>query len=248
MPLKTQKIKSKVLSANQLDLPLNKIICGDAIEELKKLPDNSVSLVLTDPPYGISRDLNCKNKRLGTTAKLNFDFGEWDRLNNEWIELAIKKTSGWFISFCAKKDVGVFWDALEKNGFIAIDALVWQKPDPVPLNAKSRFLNAWEVAVLGKRPGSVWNSNYEHNILKYQAPKSNNRMHPTQKPLELIKKLVLLTTKKGDLVLDPFMGSGTTAVACKELGREYIGFEISKDYCELANRRVNSTNSPLLSI
>ncbi|MCX6723682.1 MAG: site-specific DNA-methyltransferase [Candidatus Staskawiczbacteria bacterium] len=241
--------KSKILIDDKKEqtfvLPINQIICGDAIEELKKLPDRAVSSIITDPPYGISKDLNCKNERLGTTAKLNFNFGEWDKLNNEWLELATQKTNGWFISFCAKKDIGIFWNALEKNGFIAVDALVWQKPDPVPFNAKSRFLNAWEIAIVGKRPGAIWNSTYQHNIFKYQAPKNKTRIHPTQKPLELIKELVLLTTKKGDIVLDPFMGSGTTAVACKESGRNYLGFEIDKKYCELANNRVNSANPPL---
>jgi len=228
-------------------LPVNQIICGDAVEELKKIPDNSVDLVITDPPYGISRELNCKNKRLGSTAKLNFNFGEWDKFSSEWLDLAIKKTNGWFISFCAKKDIATFWAALENNGFIAIDALVWQKPDPVPLNAKSRFLNAWEMAVMGKRPGATWNSTYEHNILKYQAPKNKNRIHPTQKPLELIKKLILLTTKKDGLVLDPFMGSGTTAAACKESNRNYIGFEISEEYCGLAKNRINNISAPLIT-
>lgn len=225
---------------------LNTIQCIDCTNGLKSLPDNSIDLLLTDPPYGISRKLNCKGKRLGTTAKLDFEFGEWDILNKKWLEVALPKIKGWFISFCAKKDLGVYWKILEKNKFIAINALVWQKPDPLPLNAKTRFLNAWEVAVMGKKPGAIWNSKYEHNILKYQAPKGKNRIHPTQKPLELIKKLIVLTTKKGGLVVDPFIGSGTTAVACEELERKYIGFDISPEYCELAKVRLKKTQQSLL--
>lgn len=221
-------------------LPLNQIICGDAVTELQKLPNESADLIVTDPPYGISRELNCKGQRLGTTAKLNFNFGEWDTFNKEWFEIALKKTKGWMMTFCAKKDVGFFIDGLEKNGFIAIDVLVWQKPDPIPLNAKSRFLNAWEAIVIGKKPGAAWNSNYEHNIIKFQAPKGKNRIHPTQKPVELIKKLIDLTTKEGDVVLDPFMGSGTTAVACLESKRSYIGFEISKEYWKQSLGRIEN--------
>lgn len=224
---------------------LNTIQCIDCIKGLEILPDKSIDLIIADPPYGISRRLNCKNKRLGTTAKLNFDFGNWDKFDKRWFKVALKKTRGWIISFCAKKDLGKFWNTLEKNGFVAIDALVWQKPDPVPLNAKSRFLNAWEVAIVGKRPGAYWNSQYQHNILKYQAPKNKSRIHPTQKPLGLIEKLIKLTTKENDIVLDPFMGSGTTAVACKRLKRKYIGFEISKKYYKMAKERVESTSSPL---
>jgi DNA modification methylase len=218
----------------------------DCLTGLEHIPDMSVDLVLTDPPYGISKELNCKGKRLGSTAKLDFNFGEWDTFSKEWFHVATKKTKGWMMSFCAKKDVGFFIDTLEKSGFIAVDVLVWQKPDPVPLNAKSRFLNAWEAVVIGKRPGSTWNSTYEHNIIKCQAPKGKNRFHPTQKPVELIKKLIELSTNEGDLVLDPFMGSGTTAVACIESKRNYIGFELSKNYHKLATARIKELPKKLL--
>lgn len=217
----------------------------DCLSGLQYIPDGSVDLILTDPPYGISKELNCKGKRLGSTAKLDFNFGTWDTFNNSWFNIAIKKTRGWVMTFCAKKDVGFFIDALEQDGFIAVDVLVWQKPDPVPLNAKSRFLNAWEAVVIGKRPGSTWNSNYEHNIIKCQAPKGKSRFHPTQKPVELIKKLISLATKEGDLVLDPFMGSGTTAVACIESKRNYIGFELSKEYHKMALNRIKELTIPL---
>jgi len=219
----------------------------DCIDGMNKLDDESFDLVIADPPYGISRKLNVRGKRMGTTAVLDFEFGKWDKFNYDWFETAKVKTRGWIITFCAKQDIGFYWDILEKNEFVAVDALVWQKPDPLPLNAKSRFLNAWEAMVVGKRKGAYWGSNYQHNIIKYQAPKGKNRIHPTQKPLDLIKTLVQLTTKKGDLVLDPFMGSGTTAVACKELNRKYIGFEKSKTYVDAARRRVKRTQMTFLN-
>jgi DNA modification methylase len=220
-------------------LEINQIHNMDCLEGLKQLPDNSVDSIVTDPPYGISRELNCKNQRLGTTAKLNFNFGEWDEFDHKWFEIALQKSKGWVMTFCAKKDIGVYWDLLEKNKFVAIDCIAWTKPDPVPLNAKTKFLNAWEAIVIGKRPGAFFGSNYFHNILKYQAPKGKNRIHPTQKPLSLIKKLIELTTEKGDVVLDPFMGSGTTALACKQLRRRYIGFEIDSNYVEIAQKRLS---------
>jgi site-specific DNA-methyltransferase (adenine-specific) len=219
---------------------LNTIQNIDCVKGMEMIPDGSVDLIITDPPYGISKELNCKGQRLGTTAKLNFNFGEWDKFNLEWFEIAVKKTRGWMMTFCAKKDVGYFIERLERDGFVAVDVIVWQKPDPVPLNAKSRFLNAWEAIVVGKRPGTHWGSNYEHNIIKVQAPKGKNRIHPTQKPVALIKKLIELTTKEGDLVLDPFMGSGTTAVASIESKRKYIGFEISKEYFKQAKNRIDN--------
>jgi site-specific DNA-methyltransferase (adenine-specific) len=219
---------------------LDTIQCIDCLEGLKKLPNNSIDLIIADPPYGISRELNCKNQRLGSTAKLNFNFGEWDKFNKEWFEIAIKKTKGWIITFCAKKDIGVYWNILEKSGFVAIDSLAWIKPDPLPLNAKSRFLNAWESIVVAKKPGAYWGSKYFPNIFKFQAPKGKDRVHPTQKPLKLMEELIELTTEKNAIVLDPFIGSGTTAVACKQLGRHFIGFEISKEFCELAKKRLSN--------
>ncbi len=228
-----------------IDSWLDTIQCIDCLEGFKKIHDKSVDLIITDPPYGISRELNCKNKRLGTTAKLNFNFGKWDKFNEEWFEIAIEKTKGWIITFCAKKDIGIYWDILEKNGFVAVDSLAWIKPDPLPLNAKSRFLNAWEAIVVGKKNGAYWGSNYFHNTLKFQAPKGKERVHPTQKPVGLIKTLIELTTKKGDIVLDPFIGSGTTGVACKQLGRHFIGFEISKEFCKIARNRISTTDNRL---
>jgi len=224
---------------------IDNIINIDCIKGLKKIPENSVHLLLTDPPYGISKELNCKNQRLGTTAKLNFNFGDWDKFNIEWAKEAIKKTKGWAVIFCAKKDIGKYWELLEKEKFIAIDSLVWHKPDPVPLNGKTKFLNAWESAVIGKKNSATFNGYCQHNILKYQAPKGKNRIHPTQKPIGLFQELIKLLTNEGDIILDPFMGSGTTAVASKQLNRQFIGFEIDKNHHKESINRLNQTEKSL---
>lgn len=226
---------------------LNKILPIDCMDGFKKIPDNGVNLLIADPPYGISRTLNCKGQKLGTTAKLDFDFGSWDRPYNEWCEEGLKKTSGWAVIFCAKRDIGIYWKILEESNFIAIDAMVWQKPDPLPLNGKTKFLNAWEAAIIGKKNGGYFGGYCTHNIFKYQAPKGKSRIHPTQKPLKLIQELVELLTEENGIVLDPFMGSGTTAVAAKLSNRNFIGFEIDKKYCKLANKRVKETEKSLLA-
>lgn len=226
---------------------LNKILCMDCMDGFKKIPDNSVNLLLADPPYGISRTLNCKGQKLGSTAKLDFDFGKWDKSSFDWCHEALHKTSGWALIFCSKKDIGTYWEILEKYDFVAIDAIVWQKPDPLPLNAKTKFLNAWEAAIVGKRNGGHFGGFCTHNIFKYQAPKGKSRIHPTQKPLKLILELIELLTKENDVVLDPFIGSGTTAVAAKLSNRNFIGFEIDKKYCKMANKRVKETEKSLLS-
>lgn len=221
---------------------LNSIYNSDGITGLDKIPNNSIDLLLTDPPYKISQQLNCKGKRLGSTAKLDFDFGEWDERDDgkfiNWVDEALPKVKGWAIVFCAKQNIGDYWKFFEKHNFKAIDTLVWQKPDPLPLNGKTKFLNAWESAIIGKKNGAYFGGYCTHNIFKYQAPKGKNRIHPTQKPLGLIKELIELTTKRSGIVLDPFMGSGTTAIACTHLGRHFVGFEIDKKYCTTARKIV----------
>ena len=224
------------------DVTTNQIHNCDGISGMDRIPNKSVNLLITDPPYNISQRLNCKGQRLGTTAKLDFDFGEWDNDNqlepNKWVGKALSKVGGWAIIFCAKRDIGTYWDALRNDGFRAVDAIVWKKPDPVPLNGKTKMLNAWETAVIGKRDGAYFGGYCTHNIFTYQAPKGKTRIHPTQKPLGLITELISLTTRAGDIVLDPFMGSGTTAVACVRLGRRYVGFEIDREYCMKAEARL----------
>ena len=227
------------------DITLNKIYNSDGIRGMKKIPDNSIDLLITDPPYHISRQLNCKGQRLGKTAKLDFDYGDWDHDNannnyTNWADTALKKVKGWAIVFCAKQNIDAYWLIFEKHEFKGIDALVWQKPDPVPLNGKTKMLNAWESAVFGKRAGAFFGGYCTHNIFKYQAPKGKSRVHPTQKPLGLFKELIDLTTREGDVVLDPFIGSGTTGVACRQMNRRYIGFETDKGYCADARRAVRN--------
>ena len=245
-PTKTRLKKNIVEKKNDWKDWVNTIQNIDCLTGMHMIPDGSLDLVIADPPYGISKELNCKGQKLGTTAKLNFNFGEWDKLDKAWFEIAIKKTKGWMMTFCAKKDVGYFIERLESEGFIAVDVIVWQKPDPLPLNAKSRFLNAWEAVVVGKRSGATWNSNYEHNIIKMPAPKGKNRFHPTQKPVALIQRLIELSTNEGDLILDPFMGSGTAAVAAIQSKRNYIGFENSKEYWTKSQERINQLPQKML--
>jgi len=98
------------------------------------------------------------------------------------------------------------------------------------------------------KSGATWNSNYQHNILKYQAPKGKNRIHPIQKPLGLIKELIELTTNKNDLVLDPFIGSGTTAVVAKKLNRKWIGIEKKEKYVQAARKRVQQVPEGLFTV
>ena len=195
----------------------------DCLEGMKRLPDKSVDLILTDPPYGIKRD-----KGFG-------DFGGFGKpiarrqYNGNWDSERPSK-----LHFDEILRVGKLVLIFGGNFFADIlpqgtHWIVWDK-----LNTMPSFGDC-ELIWTNSRRKSVKKIIYQYNGL---IGKEKERYHPTQKPVGLVKKLILKYSNENDIILDPFMGSGTTALACKELGRHYIGFEISKEYCEIAEKRL----------
>jgi len=237
---------------------INKIICGDCLEAMKGIPDKSVDLVLTDPPYNISQ----KNKifrdyRSGKRADISFDYGEWDYgfdiipILNE--TKRILKDYGQWIIFCAEQQIGMYRKWLGDNGHFK-QIIIWEKLNPLPQFRKCGYRQSTEIimwAYNNKPTKKEQHFNFllqeeMKNIYRYPICGGNERTsHPTQKPLKLIKKLLEIHSNQNDIVADLFLGSGTTAVACKELGRRYIGIEISPEYCEIARNRVNSVSELL---
>lgn len=187
-------------------------------------------LVLTDIPYNISKRGN---------GLRNLDYGKWDKqqgMETQWIDKIIKLTQAVAIIFCDKKQITYLIEMFEGAGFIT-RILVWHKPNPTVLNCDKLYIDATEFALYAKRKGALYNPNYKHNVFNMPAP--TDRIHPTQKPLELFMELILDNSNKGDLVIDPFAGSGTTLLAAKELGRKAVGIEISPDYCKLIQNRLS---------
>jgi site-specific DNA-methyltransferase (adenine-specific) len=128
------------------------------------------------------------------------------------------------------------------------DKVIWYKTNPMPRNRDRRFISDVEIASWYIRKNAKWtfnrqSSNYESSVLMYPSESGGafERFHPTQKNLEMTKYLIKILTNEGDTVLDPFMGSGTTGVACKELGRNFIGIEKEKKYFDIAKNRIDST-------
>jgi site-specific DNA-methyltransferase (adenine-specific)/modification methylase len=250
---------------------INQIICGDCLEVMKDIPDNSVDLVLTDPPYKISQKNlkidrtkieNRSLRRNGRKSKeLNYDFGEWDHFKDRkdflsWTENWVKqcfrvlKDNGNFVSFFSKSEISHFEDILNKYGHVR-QTIVWHKTNPVPQIFKVGFMSSVEfMSWATKQKGAKHTFNYQlgqhHNYIETPICMGNERKnHPTQKPIKAIIWLIKYLSNENDLILDPFIGSGTTAVACKSLGRRFIGIEISPEYCDIARKRVNATTEPL---
>jgi len=209
---------------------LNKVICGDCLEIMKEMPDNSVNLVLTDPPYGISAD--CGVGGFGSskqTAKKYKD--DWDKQTPKKIVFdEILRIGKNVVIFGGN----FFTDKLPVNGHW----IVWDKVGEI------KFNNPFSKAEL------AWTNLNKNSVNKYVIiqqgfiSKEKDRFHPTQKPVELFGNIIKDYSDENSIVLDPFLGSGTTAIACQNLHRNFIGIEISPEYCEVANQRLRQ--KPLL--
>ena len=219
-----------------------KLINGDCLEEMKNIPDGSVDFVLTDPPYNISRDNN-----FNTMGRSGIDFGEWDK-NTDILSYIkevsrILKNGGSFIVFNDWKNLGDITKEAEKVGLKTKDMLRLEKRNPMPRNRDRRYITDFELAVWYVKPKEKWTFNRQDE--KYQRPKFvhsiDKGLHPTQKSLSLMEDIIKIHSKMGDTVLDCFMGSGTTGVACKNLNRDFIGIELDKKYFEIAKDRISNT-------
>jgi DNA modification methylase len=242
-------------------MEVNKIIQGDCLDVLKTIPDESVDLVVTDPPYFISQignninRRNLKAKSLRRNSDIRLDFGEWDHFDSErdffeftesWFKECIRvlKPKGWIYIFFDKQKMGYFDLFLApKYGVKSRTIFVWVKTNPVPSFRKVNWVSSTEFAWVGsKGEGKIKNFLTQKEMYNYMltANKSSYGVtaHPTEKPEAVMGRFIQASTLKGDVVLDPFMGSGTTAVAAKKLGRNYIGIEENSEYIKMAEERL----------
>lgn len=219
---------------------------GDFDRFLKSLPPAKADLVLTDPPYCISRKTGFSS--LGEKSVERFavsmDFGEWDHTEIDLALLAsrayrILRKGGTAIVFYDLWKLTKIADALTEAGFNQLRLIEWVKTNPVPLNSKRNYLsNCREMAVLGvKGSKPTFNSQYDNGQYRYPIPNNECRHHPTQKPLQLFVDLVNKHSNPGDLVVDPFVGSGTTALAAVREGRKFAGCDIDSGYVKIARKR-----------
>ena len=208
-------------------MEVDKIICGDCLEVMKDFPDNSVDLVLTDPPYGIGENnqQNLSRKNLAICT----DYGEyhWDN----------KKVSPDHIRICLRVGANQIIFGGNFYGDILDAASCWIVWD------KDNFSNDFADCELAWTSFGSAVRKYKYRwcgMLQEPGRPKEKRIHPTQKPLALMYWCLENYSKEGDLILDPFCGSGTTCVAAKMLGRHYIGIDISEKYCEIARKRIEA--------
>lgn len=245
-----KRIPDQTKQNKPLEISLTNENCFDLLARLK---NNSVDLVIIDPPYEVSRDTNfCSGKAKGKDTdrfRVSMDFGTWDYgftgLDKVITECyRVLKNGGTLICFYDLWKVSTLKDYFEKAKFKQLRFIEWIKTNPVPLNSKINYLtNAREVAVSGTKVSKpVFHSEYDNGIYEYPICHDKGRFHPTQKPVALIEDLILKHSNEGDLVLDCFSGSGTTAVAAYNTNRNFIGCELSKQYYSQSIKRLIDAN------
>lgn len=235
---------------------------GDTLELLARLPENSIDCIWTDPPYNLSNDgITCVAGRMVKVNK-----GEWDRSRGVDADHEFSRT--WLAAcYRVLKPSGTIWVsgtthvylsvgfAMQQLGYRILNDIVWEKPAPPPNLGCRCFTHATEVllwATKARKGKDYYTFNYEamkeendgkqmKNVWRMPAPPREEKRHgkhPTQKPVQLVARCLRASTNPGDIVLDPFAGSGTTGVAALTLDRAFIGCEMLDDYVDLATRRL----------
>ena len=204
---------------------LNKIYCMDCLEGLKQLPDKSVDLVLTDPPYGLNK------KGIENDESLK----QFYNILPECYR--VLKNDSFFITFFSTKYIP---ELFKNNPFTYYWQIILYCPNG-SVGSTIGFTKFMSVFIFKKGNPKIKKQNKDIFVDtpgRMIEPLEGFINHPTPKPTKFIKELLDMFSNKNDIVLDPFMGSGTTAVACKQLNRKFIGFEINKEYCDIANKRL----------
>lgn len=231
-----------------------KLYNGDCLEVMDKLIEEGikVDMILTDPPYNISKSNNFK-----TMGRTGIDFGEWDKDVDlfSWLDRIPKllNKNGTIIIFNDWKNLGNISLYCENLGLEVKDLLRWEKTNPMPRNRDRRYITDYECAIWLVNKKAKWTFNRLDD--KYQRPKflhgvvggKEKTPHPTQKPVSLMEEIINIHTNKNDLILDCFMGSGSTGVGALNTNRKFIGIELDKKYFDIAKQRIEEAENNQIS-
>lgn len=220
---------------------LNQINCIDWVEGIKSVENESVDLVVTDPPYGMAY----RSNRRAEKHKVIQNDNNLDWLSEWRTELKrVCKPEAHLYVFCSWHNVDIFKQELSKS-FNVKNILIWEKNNHGSGDLLGDYAPQYEMIIFCSNGTKKLNGGRDSNILK--AAKTNNDNHPTEKPVNIIRYLIEKSSKQGDLVLDTFAGSFSTAKACKEIKRNFICFEIEEYYCRTAKNLLEGVNASLFS-
>jgi len=249
----------------------NRIILGNCVEAMNSLPEASVDMVFADPPYNLQLEgelLRPNNTRVDGVddAWDRFDdFAGYDRFTREWLAAArrVLKPDGTLWVIGSYHNIFRVGTVLQDLGFWILNDVIWRKSNPMPNFRGRRFTNAHETLIWCGRDKST-RHRFNHQAMKNlnddlqmrsdwllpvctggeRLKVDGRKAHPTQKPESLLHRVILASTVAGDVVLDPFFGSGTTGAVARKLGRSYIGIERDPDYVNIARERLAAIPEP----
>ena len=224
------------------------LYCGDCLKIMQSFPERMIDLVLTDPPYNISKEVKIERKggKFGTAKEINLDFGEWDKNQTRWIDFlpfldSVLKPFGVIILFYDQLEIGDIGKYLREKGYQIRHVGAWVKSNPSPQARKVQWQSGLELFLIAsKNKGSGHHFNYHLG----QSPNyfihsvSFPHLHPTQKPVKMMEWFISFWSFENDLIFDPFLGSGTTAVVAESLNRRWVGIELNEKYCEITKKRI----------
>jgi site-specific DNA-methyltransferase (adenine-specific) len=219
-------------------MEINRIYNMDCLDGMKEIKDKSVSMVLTDIPYG-----ECSGFVMGGFRQINKDKADYvDFSISDMANELIRVCSGSIYVFCGANQFSEIIKTF-RNGGMTCRTCVWEKTNPSPMNGQHLWLSSVECCVFGRFPKATFNEYCKSSVWRY--PCGSSKIHPTQKPIELFKRLILASSNEGDLILDPFSGSGTTAIACNQLRRNFIAFEKNEEYYKVSIKRFKEETSQI---
>ena len=227
----------------------------DCIRVMKRLEGGSVDLILTDPPYNLGnfmkgRDTNLKKMRenfFGAAGWDDLSFEDWENSMDDFFEESVRilKKGGAMLVFMSIIKVETLIRIAERHKLYYKTTGIWHKPNPMPRNMNLHFVNsteAWVYFTYGKRTGTFNNDGkLIHDFLEIGVAANGERKygkHPTQKPVALMEHFIRLLSNDGEMILDPFMGSGSTGVAAIRNNRNFTGVELNENYFQMATKRI----------
>lgn len=207
--------------------------CGDSLELLKNIFSESVQMVLTDIPYGA---VNRTSAGLRNLDKSIADVVTFEL--KDLVKQLVRITKGTCYVFCGTEQVSELRHLFVEAG-LTTRLGIWEKTNPSPMNGQRLWLSSIECCVFARKSKAIFTEHCKSSV--WRNPSTRSKIHPTQKPVALFERLILASSLEGQTVCDPFMGSGTTGVACKGLMRKFIGIEKDPVYFEAAKARIDTT-------
>ena len=264
--IEAEQMNKTIAKGAATALPLNTILDGDCIERMASMPSNSIDMIFADPPYNLQLkgQLHRPDNSMVDAVDDEWDqfssFGVYDHFTRAWLKEArrILKPNGALWVIGSYHNIFRVGSALQDEGFWILNDVVWRKSNPMPNFRGKRFTNAHETLIwAAKSQERKYTFNYDamkalNDDLQMRSDwlfpictggerlkdETGQKLHPTQKPEALLARIILASSKPGDVVLDPFFGTGTTGAVARRLGRHYVGIERDEAYIEAAEQRI----------